>query len=149
MSINIRIAKIEDATVIADFNRRMAKETEDCQLPYNKILSGVKNLFGKPEYGFYIVAEKKYNIIGCLMITFEWSDWRNGLFWWLQSVYILFEYRRQGVFSKMYNFTANYAKKEEAVGLRLYVERNNIGAQKTYRMLSMEDTKYKLFQKTF
>jgi len=149
MSINIRIADINHAPAIADFNRRMADETENYILPYDKILSGVKNLFLKPEYGFYIVAEKQNEIAGCLMITFEWSDWRDGLLWWIQSVYIQPKYRRQGVFSKMYNFVSNYAKEKQAVGLRLYVEKDNISAQKTYEALGMKETKYKLFEQVF
>ncbi len=149
MSINIRTAEIGDALVIADFNRRIADETENYILPYNKILAGVKNLFEKQEYGFYIVAEKQNKIVGCLMITFEWSDWRDSLLWWIQSVYISPEYRRQGIFSKMYNFVSNYAKGKKVVGLRLYVEKDNTAAQKTYRTLEMEETNYKLFQQIF
>ncbi len=149
MSINIRTAEIGDALVIADFNRRIADETENYILPYNKILAGVKNLFEKQEYGFYIVAEKQNKIVGCLMITFEWSDWRDSLLWWILSVYISPEYRRQGIFSKMYNFVSNYAKGKKVVGLRLYVEKDNTAAQKTYRTLEMEETNYKLFQQIF
>jgi ribosomal protein S18 acetylase RimI-like enzyme len=149
MSVNIRTAEISHAPAIADFNRRMAAETENYILPYDKILSGVKNLFLKKEYGFYIIAESQNEIAGCLMITFEWSDWRDGLLWWIQSVYIAPEYRRQGVFSKMYKFVSDYAKKEKAVGLRLYVEKNNADAQKTYLALGMEETKYKLFELVF
>ena len=147
--IKIRVAEISDAPVIADFNRRMASETENYNLPYNKVLSGVKNLFLKPEYGLYIVAESQNKITGCLMITYEWSDWRNGLLFWIQSVYILPEYRRQGVFSKMYNFISNYAKEKGAAGLRLYVEKDNIGAQKTYEALGMKEAGYKLFELVF
>ncbi len=149
MSINIRTAEIGDAPAIADFNRRMAAETENYILPYDKILSGVKNLFLKQEYGFYIVAEKQNEIAGCLMITFEWSDWRDGLLWWIQSVYISPEYRRQGVFSEMYNFISNYAKEKKAAGLRLYVEKDNAGAQKAYQALGMKEAKYKLFEQVF
>ena len=112
MSKNLKISKadLNDAAVIAEFNRNMAKETENFELHKDVILNGVKNLIQQPELGFYIVAKIENQICGCLMITKEWSDWRNGLIWWVQSVYIHPDYRRQGIFRKMYRFISENAK---------------------------------------
>ncbi len=100
-NMKIRIASLKDAGVIAKFNRAMALETENKILDPEVLLQGVKSVLKKPELGFYIVAELNDKVVGCLMITTEWSDWRNGIFWWIQSVYIHPEHRREGVYSKM------------------------------------------------
>ncbi|HCK99904.1 MAG TPA: GNAT family N-acetyltransferase, partial [Candidatus Marinimicrobia bacterium] len=104
LNLTIRKARIDDTETITSFNIAMAKETEGKDLEYNTIHNGVKNLFMHPEYGFYIVAEDNGKNIGCLMVTYEWSDWRNGLFWWIQSVYIHPDYRRKGIYRTMYSF---------------------------------------------
>ncbi len=149
-SLQVRYANTHDAEVIADFNQAMAKETEDKELDSTVVLAGVKNLMKNPEYGFYLVAEHHGRLVGCLMITTEWSDWRNGIFWWIQSVYISPEFRRGRVFSKMYSFTKNLADQTPNIcGLRLYVENNNQAAQKTYLHLGMYETNYIVFEKEF
>lgn len=146
-NIIIRKAVIEDAETIIRFNRNMAKETEHKDLDYNIISNGVKNLFAHPEYGFYIVAEIDNKIAGCLMITYEWSDWRDGLFWWIQSVYVPVEHRRKGVYKSMYEWIKKFAGKTPGVcGYRLYVEQDNVMAQKTYEKLGMELTVYKMYE---
>ncbi|MFA8341778.1 MAG: N-acetyltransferase family protein [Rhodothermaceae bacterium] len=143
----IRKAAFEDAETIIRFNINMAKETEDKDLPYEKISPGVKGLFSKPEYGFYIVAEVDGEIAASLMITYEWTDWRNGIFWWIQSVYVEEKFRRKGIYSKMYQWVKEQVEKEEGVfGFRLYVEKENIAAQKTYEALGMKETVYKLYE---
>ncbi|MCK5738961.1 GNAT family N-acetyltransferase [bacterium] len=148
-SIRIHRAVPADAASIADFNCRMALETENYKLPPEKVLSGVKHLFDQPEYGFYLTAEFDGQVIGCLMITHEWSDWRDGLIWWIQSVYVVPEFRRQGIFRKMYAFVAEQAREKQAAGLRLYVERENIRAQRTYESLGMVETHYKMYEDIF
>ena len=147
--IQINNADFDDATIIADFNRRMAKETENLDLDETVILNGVKNLMQKPELGFYIVARVNNSVCGCLMITNEWSDWRNGLIWWIQSVYIHPDYRRMGIFREMYQFISDFAKKQKVIGLRLYVEHNNSVAQKTYQKLGMKKSDYHLYEQIF
>ena len=147
--VEINKATLDDAVVIAEFNRRMAKETENMILDENVILNGVKNLMQQPDLGFYIVAKIENQVCGCLMITKEWSDWRNGLIWWIQSVYIHADYRRQGIFRKMYQYISDYAKEQGIIGLRLYVEHSNSVAQKTYSELGMKKCDYHIFEQIF
>ena len=147
--IQINNADFDDVTIIADFNRRMAKETENLDLDETVILNGVKNLMQMPDLGFYIVARVDNSARGCLMISKEWSDWRNGLIWWIQSVYIHPDYRRMGIFREMYQFISDFAKKQKVIGLRLYVEHNNSVAQKTYQKLGMKKSDYHLYEQIF
>ena len=147
--VEINKATLDDAVVIAEFNRRMAKETENMILDENVILNGVKNLMQQPDLGFYIVAKIENQVCGCLMITKEWSDWRNGLIWWIQSVYIHPDHRRKGIFRKMYQYISDYAKEQGIIGLRLYVEHSNSVAQKTYSELGMNKCEYHIFEQIF
>lgn len=147
--INIIKASLDDASVIAEFNCSMAKETENLDLDEIIVLNGVKNLIQKPDLGFYVVAKIKDSVCGCLMITKEWSDWRNGLIWWIQSVYINPEFRRQGIFRKMYRFVSDYGKEQDVIGLRLYVEQDNSIAQKTYSELGMKKSDYHIYEQIF
>lgn len=147
---NIRPAGSGDAQVIAAFNRAMAWETERKELHPETILAGVRNLIANPQYGFYVVAEVAGQVVACLLITYEWSDWRNGLFWWIQSVYVFPEFRRRGIFRRMYAYVKNLARRTpEVCGLRLYVAEDNEQAQTTYRQLGMEATHYRLFEEIF
>lgn len=149
-NISIRQATAADASDIAQFNIHMAWETEEKELNRERITSGVKSLMKSPEYGFYIVAETKSDTIASLMITKEWSDWRDGLFWWIQSVYVKPDYRRQGVYRSMYQFVKKLARNHpEVCGCRLYVEKDNSVAQSTYSALGMTETHYKLFEEEF
>ncbi len=149
-NISIRKALLSESIDIINFNKAMALETENLVLDDRTISQGVVAVLNNPRNGFYLVAESDGIIIGSLMITYEWSDWRNGLIWWIQSVYIQKPYRRAGIFSKMYDFVKNMAEKESAVkGLRLYVEKNNVTAQMTYSKLGMEETHYKLYEAMF
>src|SRR5213078_5115093 len=107
-------------------NRAMALETERKSLWPHVIGAGVRNLLRRPDSGFYSVAETGGRVIGALMVTKEWSDWRNGDFWWIQSVYVKPEHRRRGVYRRLYRFLQALAAKQRAVcGFRLYVERTN------------------------
>jgi len=147
LNLSIRKARINDAETIADFNTAMAKETEGKALEPVVIRAGVDSLFANPQYGFYVVAEVQNRIAGCLMITTEWSDWRNGLFWWIQSVYIHPDYRRQGIYRAMYSFVKELAwEKPNICGFRLYVEKENHIAQRTYAALGMVECYYKMFE---
>jgi GNAT superfamily N-acetyltransferase len=98
--------------------------------------------------GYYVVAEKDGQVVGGLMITREWSDWRNGLFLWVQSLYVLPKYRRQGIYRKLYNYVKEMATEEEVPvrGIRLYVDKDNKTAQQVYETMGMEETNYMMFE---
>jgi ribosomal protein S18 acetylase RimI-like enzyme len=145
----IRKATEADAESLIQFNMAMALETENKILDMNKIEPGVRGLLANPQYGFYMVAEHKGTAVGSLMVTTEWSDWRNGIFWWIQSVYVIPKYRRKGVYRSMYqkiNEMAKSGQSQNICGFRLYVEKENKIAQKTYRDLGMSETRYKMFE---
>jgi GNAT superfamily N-acetyltransferase len=142
----IRKAKPEDAEVIIDFQQKMAWETEHMTLVAEIIDKGVKAVFNDNSRGQYWVAEEKGIVVASLLITNEWSDWRNCNVWWFQSVYVLPEFRRTGIFRSMYLHIKNEAVKESVAGLRLYVETNNSAAQHTYEALGMKSIHYKMFE---
>ena len=146
---NVRKATIKDIQSIARFNQAMSLETESKSLSSDLIISGVTYLVEHPEAGFYLVAETQGQLSGCLGITFEWSDWRNGLFWWIQSVFVEPDFRRQSVFTSMYEHVTDLAKQDNACGLRLYVEKENTQAQATYKKLDMIETHYRLMEIEF
>ena len=143
----IRQALSQDATELAEFNINMARETEGIELIPEVISSGVETMIANPDWGFYLVVELDNGIQASLMITTEWSDWRNGMFWWIQSVYVRPQYRRQGLYRELYERVKELAEQEKAIcGFRLYVERDNKNAQNSYRALGMEETDYKIFE---
>jgi GNAT superfamily N-acetyltransferase len=144
--ITIRKAKPEDAPVIIDFQQKMAWETESVNLPAEIITRGVNEVFTNPIRGQYWVSEENGIVVASLLITFEWSDWRNTNVWWLQSVFVIPSYRRTGVFRSMYMHIKNEAEKQSVAGLRLYVETNNTGAQKTYEALGMKSEHYTMYE---
>ena len=146
----IRIAEERDIEAIAKFNVAMAWETEQKKLEPAVVTKGVQTPFKNPQYGFYTVAEVAGQMVGCAMITYEWSDWRCGLFWWIQSVYVEREFRRQGVFSKIYEFLKEKASREPNVcGFRLNVEHSNRAGQSTYARVGMAETSYKVYEESF
>ena len=146
----IRIAEDRDIETLAKFNIALAWETERKKLEPAVVIRGLKTLFKNPQYGFYTVAEVAGQIVGCTLITYEWSDWRCGLFWWVQSVYIDSEFRRQGVFTRIYEFLKEKASREPNVcGFRLYVEHSNLTGQGTYAAVGMKETPYKFFEDSF
>lgn len=148
MNLRVRRAAAPDAEVIARYNAAMAIETEHLDLERERLLAGVRAVLADAGKGFYLVAETEGAVAGQMMITYEWSDWRNGWFWWIQSVYVIAEYRRRGVFRTLFEHVQTAARKDpEVIGLRLYVERGNLSAQKTYRMLGMADTGYFVLEK--
>lgn len=147
MSLMIRRAAPDDLAVLVAFNAALAWETEHKRLRLDVLETGVRAVFDDPARGFYTVAEDLGEIIGQMMVTFEWSDWRNGWFWWIQSVYIREDARRRGVFRSLYREVQRQASSDPGViGLRLYVEHENIRAQATYRALGMTETSYGLME---
>ncbi|MGI9236951.1 MAG: GNAT family N-acetyltransferase [Woeseiaceae bacterium] len=143
MDFGIRDATPADAATIADNNSRMAEETEGRSLEPDVIGPGVVEVLSDETKGRYWVAEFEGDIVGQLMVTYEWSDWRNANIWWIQSVYVPPDYRRKGVFSALYRYVESLAGAEPGVcGLRLYVENNNIRAQETYSALGMVKPSY-------
>ncbi|MGC3968787.1 MAG: GNAT family N-acetyltransferase [Pirellulales bacterium] len=146
---NLRDAVIADAATIADFNCRLAWETEHKRLDPATIAAGVTAVLERPELGRYFVAEddKKGMIIGQLMITYEWSDWRNGQFWWIQSVFVRVDWRGCGVFRRLYEHVTSLARATPGVcGLRLYVDHANSRAQVVYEDLGMENVGYLFYE---
>jgi len=144
--LTIRIANQSDAGSIIAFQKAMAMETEGLELKDEKIKKGVGAVFGDSSKGRYYVAEDKGTVVASLMITFEWSDWRNANVWWFQSVYVIPEYRRKGVFKMMYEYIKEEGIQEGIAGLRLYVDSTNTPAQKTYEAMGMNGSHYKTFE---
>ncbi len=145
--MNIRMANSEDAAPLVEFNQAMALETEGRRLDPQTLKRGVEAVFQDEKKGFYVVAESSEKIVGGLMITFEWSDWRGKWFWWIQSVYILPELRGQGVYRKLYDFVKEKARAQSNVyGFRLYVEKENTGAQQVYEKLGMKTSNYLMYE---
>ena len=150
MTVTVRRANLDDALLIVGFNLAMAMESEGRALQPGLLEQGVRHILLEPDHGFYLVAEVDGEAAGSLLVTFEWSDWRNGCFWWIQSVYVLPRFRRRGVYSRLHAQVRAAALADgNACGLRLYVERDNSGAQATYRNLGMEETGYRLFEEDF
>ena len=145
-NITVRAAIEGDAEIIRDFQLAMARETENLELDRERVTRGVNAIFSGRGKGKYFVSEADGNIIASLLITYEWSDWRDADIWWFQSVYVLPEFRRIGVFRKMYDFIKDAALKEGVGGLRLYVETGNLRAQKTYEKMGMDGSHYKMYE---
>lgn len=143
----VRNANKDDISAIVQFQLLMAAETEDVELDKDTVTNGVTAVINDPTKGRYYVAEKKGKVIGSLLTTFEWSDWRNGTVLWIQSVYILPEYRRKGVYSNMYKHIKNLVLKDENLnGIRLYADKDNEVAHKTYLKLGMNPDHYVTFE---
>ena len=146
MSLSVRAAQRGDIAPIAAWNAAMAWETERKRLDPAVLERGVTAVFDEPRRGFYLVAERDGAPVGCLLVTYEWSDWRCGDFWWIQSVYVIEQARRGGVFRSMYEAVAQRARAAGAVGVRLYVETENQRAQGTYEGLGMERCHYFMYE---
>ena len=144
--IIIRNAKSEDAPAIIDFQLKMAWETEKMTLNPETVTKGVYAIFDNHSRGEYYVAETESRVVASLLITYEWSDWRNCNVWWFQSVYVVPDYRRQGIFRKMYTFIKSKVEEVGAAGLRLYVETKNIRAKRTYEALGMNSEHYSFYE---
>ncbi len=150
--IELRPADASDIELLVEFNQAHAAEVEDKGLDAQVLRKGIAHLMDEPRDGFYLIADvlsdsdKGSVAAGTLMVTTEWSDWRNAQFWWIQSVYVRPQYRRNGVYSALHNEVAARARAANACGLRLYVEKDNSGAQATYRNHGMDETYYLMFE---
>jgi GNAT superfamily N-acetyltransferase len=144
--ISIRKARPEDAQMIIDFQQQMAWETEMMTLATEIVTKGVNAVFSSEVLGQYWVADDDGQTVASLLITYEWSDWRNTNIWWFQSVYVLPSHRRTGIFRSMYLHIRNEAERIGVAGLRLYVEKNNTRAQKTYEALGMKCEHYAMYE---
>jgi ribosomal protein S18 acetylase RimI-like enzyme len=143
----VRAAQPGDAPVIVDFQLRMARETEGLELDRGTVTRGVGAVFADPGKGAYWVAERFGEVVGGLLTTFEWSDWRNGVVLWIQSVYVIPEERGRGVYRALY---AHLRRRVEAdsglMGIRLYVDKRNAAAQRVYERLGMTREHYDTFE---
>ena len=150
MSVAIRSARIADLDFIVDCNARLAQETESKQLNVQVLRAGVQSALESEHRGRYFIAELDSRPSGQLLLTHEWSDWRNGFFWWFQSVYVMREARRHGVFAALYRHVEDLARNSSDVcGLRLYVEQHNHNAQQIYQRLGLTRTAYESWSSSF
>jgi GNAT superfamily N-acetyltransferase len=150
MNTIIRPARVSDAIIIAEFNSFLAKETENINLNRERLRKGTESLLADTSKGIYYLSEKDNKIVGQLMITYEWSDWRNAIFWWIQSVYILPQYRKHGIFRQLYQYIESLARTRGNVcGLRLYVDTSNKFAQQTYEAVGMKYSHYQFMDIEF
>jgi ribosomal protein S18 acetylase RimI-like enzyme len=148
IKITIRRSTPNDIQTIVNFNMEIARETENINLSHQKLTDGVIALFEDDKKGFYIVAECDGSVVGQTMITYEWSDWRNSIFWWIQSVYVLPDYRKIGVFRSIFEQIKSMATQSNVCGLRLYVVKDNTIAKKAYQSLGMNESHYDLYEMT-
>ena len=147
IKLNIRKAGLRDVETIARFNMLAAKETENMEVDPDTAVRGAKAIIKDPHKGFYLVAEMKGQIIGQLMATNEWNDWRNKYFLWVQSVYVQEDYRQKGIFSALFHHLKEMARyRKDVAGLRLYVEKNNETAQMVYESLGMHNPGYEIYE---
>lgn len=145
--VQIRMATEENREIIAEFQIKMARETEGLVLEKETLNEGVMHVLRDPEKGKYFIAEEEGKVVASLLITFEWSDWRNKWILWIQSVYVLPEYRKQGVFKNMYAHIKKWATDDnEVAGIRLYVDKANRRAIDVYSKLGMNGEHYRLFE---
>lgn len=145
--MKIRTATKNDLNTIVSFNLALAQESEGLTLNSRLVQRGVEAVFADPTKGFYLLATENEEIVGQLLITKEWSDWRNGYFWWIQSVYVKPEYRQRGVYRFLHQYVRRLAKEEGNVcGIRLYVEQENQAAQNVYKKVGMKPSRYRIFE---
>lgn len=145
--LNIRPATLADADTIAQFNQAMAVETEGRRLDDAVLADGVRTILRDDRHGVYWIAQRDGQPVGQMLITYEYSDWRNGLFWWIQSVYVPPAERGRGVYRALHAWVEWQARQATGViGLRLYVEASNTSAQEVYRKMGMRETSYRLYE---
>ena len=149
-AITVREATRSDIPALVRLNAAMARETESKSLDQDVLTMGTSAVFDDAHRGFYLVAEAVGRVVGSLLITYEWSDWRNASFWWVQSVYVQPEWRRQGVYTAMHRWVHDTALSQPGVcGIRLYVDRDNVVAHSTYAKLGMVNSRYDLLELDF
>lgn len=152
--IVVRQAGFGDVETLIEFSAAMAQETEGRCLDRDRLRNGTRAVLNTPERGFFLVAEvhdqDRPRLAGQLMVTFEWSDWRNGVFWWVQSVYVDQTYRRQGVYRAMHaEIVAKAATDPQVCGIRLYAEQNNHEAQTVYQRVGLVPAGYVVYEQDF
>jgi GNAT superfamily N-acetyltransferase len=148
--ITVRPAGLSDLDILVRFSAAMAEETEGRELDLERLRQGTAAVLASTERGEYLVAETEAAVIGQLLITYEWSDWRNGTFWWIQSVYVEPTMRRQGIFRTLHDYVLQEAQRRSDVcGIRLYVEKDNAGARAAYSRLGMLLTAYQVYEQDF
>lgn len=149
-ALKIRKAVMGDVQVVAAYNREMARETEGLDLDYQEVVRGVKAVIKDGHKGFYLVALQGPDILGQLLITPEWSDWRNRFFWWIQSVYVHPDHRNRNIFKRLFHHLTELASaRRDIAGLRLYVEVNNRQAKSVYETLGMFRCGYDMYEYLF
>jgi len=150
----VRPARMEDVDMLVTFSAAMALETEGRRLDMDRLRRGTQRVFDSPTRGFYVVAElpqeSSPGVIGQLLVTYEWSDWRDATFWWIQSLYVHPDWRRRGVYRRMHEYVRQQARsRSDVCGLRLYVEAGNTGAQAAYRQAGLFPSSYLLIEEDF
>ncbi len=149
MAFQIRLATPADCAAVSAFNVAMAHETEAVSLDTATTTAGVAAVLVDPSLGFFVVAQSNTETIAAMLVTYEWSDWRNASYWWMQSVYVMPSHRNQGVYKALYAHVKALARHNGNVcGFRLYVERNNTRAKNVYVALGMHDSHYDLYEET-
>jgi GNAT superfamily N-acetyltransferase len=147
-SIHVRPARQEDVSLMVRWQRAMALETEDKPLDERVLARGIQRAFDDEKKGRYFIAESEGRPVGTLMLTWEWSDWRDGWWWWIQSVFVDEGFRRRGVYRALYAHVLALAQADPEVrGLRLYVEQDNSNARRTYEFLGMQNAGYAMYEK--
>jgi RimJ/RimL family protein N-acetyltransferase len=148
--VTVRAARLSDLSELVRFSAAMAEETEGRTLDLDRLRQGISAVLTSKDRGYYLVAETMSRVVGQLLITYEWSDWRNGVFWWIQSVYVEPAMREGGVYRTMHDSVLQEAQRRPDVcGIRLYVEKDNVAAQTAYRRLGMRMTDYHVFEQDF
>jgi GNAT superfamily N-acetyltransferase len=148
--VTVRRATPADLDVLVRFSAAMARETEGRVLDMDRLREGTRAVLESAERGFYLVAETNSTVVGQLLITYEWSDWRNGVFWWIQSVYVEPSARRRGVYRTLHEHVLQEARaRGDVCGVRLYVEKGNMGAQAAYARMEMTPTAYRVYEHDF
>ena len=143
----VRPGELNDLDALVSAQQAMAMETEGKTLDAAQVREGVRAVFGSPDKGFYLVAQADNEVVGNLLITYEWSDWRNATFWWVQSVYVDPSWRRRGVYKAMHKYVREAASaRKDVCGLRLYVDKENHTAQQTYEYLGMAGSRYYMYE---
>jgi GNAT superfamily N-acetyltransferase len=140
--LKIRRATVDDAEIVAEYNVRLALETEGTALDRAVLLPGVQAALADANKALYFLAEMEGDVVGQCMVTYEWSDWRNGPLWWFQSVYVRADWRRRGIFRALFEHVLAEGKAAGAVGVRLYAHSENTNALATYQSLGMNSTHY-------
>ena len=148
--ITVRKATLTDLDTVIQFNAALAWESEGRSLDLARLRTGVEAVFDDGGRGFYLVAEVEGRVAGQLLITYEWSDWRNAYFWWIQSVYVASDWRRRGVYRRLHEYSLDQARlRGDVCGVRLYVDRDNHVAQQVYSNLGMDRSHYDMFEIDF